>query len=75
MVALTSGYRCYGCTTWILMSGAVYGGIGAGIGVGIAAATVSQHLIFAKPGWSAGTLTVAPLVDRHRKGVMLTARW
>jgi hypothetical protein len=74
MAAATSGYRCYNCMTWILMSGAVYGGIGAGIGVGIAATMEHQQVIFAKPG-SSLKLSVAPMVGRDRKGLLLTARW
>jgi len=72
--AMPSG-RCYDCGAYLVASTLYLGGIGAGIGVGISAMTTSQKVVFAKSGDHGRTLTVAPVIDRDRKGVMLSARW
>jgi len=72
--AMPSG-RCYDCGAYLVASTLYLGGIGAGIGVGISAMTTSQKVIFAKSGNDGRTLSMAPIVDRDRKGVMLSARW
>jgi hypothetical protein len=68
--------RCYGeCAGLVIGASLVYAGVGAGVGVGISALTTSQHIIFAKSGASTAKVTVAPLVDDHRKGAMVSVKW
>ena len=76
VMLMAGGAKCGGeCAAYLVTVTLIYGGVGAGIGVGISAMTTSQHLIFA--GTSAGhrNVTIAPIVDEHRKGAMLTVKW
>ena len=60
---------------FIPFSIAIYGGMGAGIGVGIDALIRTDDVLF-DSAWKASRATVAPIVDRGRKGVRVTlARW
>ena len=56
---------------WTVAYGLVYGGLGAAIGTGIDALITGNRMIFAK---SRTTLSVAPVLDRHRKGVVFALR-
>ncbi len=56
---------------WAVAYGLVYGGLGAAIGTGIDALITGDRVIFAK---SRTTVSVAPLLDRHRKGVVFALR-
>jgi hypothetical protein len=67
--------RCYDCGVFFAVVTSELAGIGAGIGVGVSALTTSQRVIFARSGEHRTTLSLAPVVDRDRKGIMLTARW
>jgi hypothetical protein len=67
--------RCYECGMLFAVVTAELAGIGAGIGVGVSALTTSQRVIFARSGEHRTTVSLAPVVDRDRKGIMLTARW
>ena len=67
--------RCGDCAAYFVASTLYLGGIGAGIGVGISALTTTQRVVFAKSGDRGRTLTVAPVIDRDRRAVMVTARW
>jgi hypothetical protein len=77
MLTLMSGAgHCGGeCAAYFTTAVLVYGGIGAGIGVGVAAMTTSQHVIFARTGASERKISLAPLVDEHRKGAMVSVSW
>lgn len=67
--------RCEHCGIFVGVVTAELAGIGAGIGVGVSALTTSQRVIFARSGEHRTTVSLAPVVDRERKGIMLTARW
>lgn len=58
-----------GETLYAIPAGLVYGGLGAGIGVGIDALIRGQRLVYVR---SKTTLSLAPIISRERKGVMLT---
>src|SRR5436190_10432973 len=66
---------CYDCGIYFVGVTSELAGIGAGIGVGVSALTTRQRVIFARSGEHRTTLSLAPVVDRDRKGIMLTARW
>ena len=61
-----------GAGFFILMEAGLNGGVGAGIGAGVGAGTVTQHVVYQRPGSSARRVTVSPLATRERKGVALT---
>jgi hypothetical protein len=58
-------------TGWAVAYGLVYGGLGAAIGTGIDALITGNRVIFAK---SKTTISVAAVLDRHRKGVVFALR-
>jgi hypothetical protein len=59
------------CTGRLLLS---MTGIGMGIGVGFAAGTQVDHVIYRKNNDQV-TLSLRPIVDPNRKGLLFTARW
>ena len=56
---------------WALAYGLVYGGLGTAIGTGIDALITGNRVVFAK---SRTTISIAPVLDRHRKGVVFALR-
>lgn len=50
----------------------LYGGIGAGIGVGVRSLMRESRVIYAGRPASAASLTVAPVLSDHRKGLALS---
>ena len=59
----------------VFVAGAlIYTGIGAGIGVGIDAVVEGPRVIYASSSSARTRLTIAPLLGRSRKGVLLSLR-
>ena len=64
------------CCGGLIFAGTVLtGAMGAGIGAGFAAATMTDHVVFAKPGTGNVKLSAGPIIGRNNAGVMLTAQW
>lgn len=76
MAGLAIAGDCSDCLKgWFVpFAAAFYGGIGAGIGVGIDALVEGQQVIYARAQPSSARLTLAPLLARNRKGVLMSWR-
>jgi hypothetical protein len=53
----------------------MFAGIGAGVGAGISASIPTRHVVYARGNAGSTTLTVAPIVDRDRKGMRMALRF
>ena len=57
---------------YALAGAAVYGGLGAGIGAGIDAMVEGRRVIYAGSRSTGTRISVAPILSRSHKGVLLT---
>ena len=53
----------------------MFAGIGAGVGAGISASIPTRQVVYMKGNAGSTTLTVAPFVDRDRKGMRMALRF
>jgi len=73
-IGLSDGH-CYNCGIAIPVVAIYFGGIGAGIGAAAAAMGSRPQVLFANTSSDRRKVSVAPIVDQHRKGAMLSVRW
>jgi hypothetical protein len=67
------GSGCYDCLWEVALGGAMFAGIGAGAGT--SASIPIRQVVYMKGNAGSTTLTVAPFVDRDRKGMRMALRF
>lgn len=75
VMAASFGSDCYDCLWEAALGGAMFAGIGAGVGAGISASIPTRQVVYMKGNAGSTTLTVAPFVDRDRKGMRMALRF
>jgi len=70
--AMAVGVSCRDCAGLALSIVGVYGALGAGVGVGVSAMTTHQQVIFSRAPAATRRVTVAPVVTRERRGMLMS---